>query len=143
MLGSWNPHGIWGAASALAHPITPGGGGALAVPRASPGFASCGPLGRGDAARPPPLPRVCLAPAATSPDQSRARAGTVGRWLWALQGEAAQRPVDSGGPGGLWTVPCPNLTVVSAEQTCLSSVWEETTSPEVKGLRPGGACLYV
>lgn len=49
----------------------------------------------------PASPRVCFSVSGhLSPDQSRARAGLWAVWLWALQG-VAQRPVDSGGPGGL------------------------------------------
>ena len=76
--------------------------------------------------------------------------------LRGLQG-VAQRPVDSGGPRGLGRrltrsrgpptkrqafLCAVNLTMVSAEQTCLSSIWEATTSSgEVSGPRLSRACL--
>lgn len=110
-------------------------------PRRPPGFASCGPLAVGDVARPRLSPRLLQRqrPPLSRPEQGPG--GTVGR---VALGPAGCRAAACGQrwARGPRTVPCPNLTVVSAEQTCLSSVWEETTaSREVSGLRPGGACL--
>lgn len=113
--------------------------------------------GRGGRRPGPASPHVCFSVSGRlSPDQSKARAGRWAMRLRGLQG-VAQQPVDSGGPGGLgWRLArsrgppskrqaflcAVNLTVVSAEQTCLSSIWEETTSSvEVSGPRLGRACL--
>lgn len=128
-------------------------------PRKPRGLASGGPTDLwpwGTTPGPGLSPRLLQRQRPPLSDQSKARAGRWAVRLRGLQG-VAQRPVDSGGPRGLGRrltrsrgpptkrqafLCAVNLTMVSAEQTCLSSIWEATTSSgEVSGPRLSRACL--